>query len=553
MATFSQQFLAQLGRPGMLQGASDLGAAIGGIGGQIKEKRFQTELAGIDTTTLAGQIEAQEKLLGRETDPRVILQLQSEIRRLRNEQRELEQFGQSSTLTEAGTMASQAGDLVVLDDTIAKLRRMLDAPGLGIDQKRSIERRINDLTARRVGAKEINVDNETKELINLTNKIDDPALPDSEKVNYQARINTIRQNPTVVENYQKFQMGKYQFEEKQQEIKAKQWLDNNVATVNAFIADGDDKGLEDFIQNAGEYTDDAQAFAKKALEYKESRIKFQVQNANASRKPNVELYQKEIDLLPDELKENLGPAFNAYKDAAKKWNPKTETWEGGAASRSNASGFEKALQQRITAAQTTAATAAFTDNRNEKNLIKKLILEAKLNLDAAPTLTNQDRTAARLSVNARYAGLKARDKPSPEEFMAEVAKEEQSIVQDKIRAATERLDYLENYGKEAPVDDGDKGEPQSNEDIILEAMKDNPGRERKEVIKQLIAIGALPSSFKEKEEEEERETREERMIRENFPRGFVNRMERLGTRDERMERLGTREERMSDFRERRAE
>ena len=372
MATFSQQFLANLGNAGgMLQGASDLGGAIGGIGGQIKEKRFQTALAAIDTTTLAGQIKAQEKLLGRETDPRVILQLQSEIRRLRNEQRELEQFGQLSALTEEGMKASQAGDLAVLDTKIAELRGMLDAPGVGIDQKRSINSQINNLIEQRVGAKEINVDNETKELINLNNKIKDPTLPDSEKVKHQARIDTIRQNPTVVEKYQKFQMGKHQFEEKQQEIKAKQWLDNNVATINAFIADGDDKGLEDFIQNAGEYTDDAQAFATKALEYKESIIKFQVQNANASRKPNVELYQKEIDLLPDELKEDLGPAFNAYKEAAKKWNPKTETWEGGAASRSNASGFEKALQQRITAAQTTAAKAAFNDNRSEKNLIKK--------------------------------------------------------------------------------------------------------------------------------------------------------------------------------------
>ena len=40
MPTFSQQFLANLGGAGgMLQGFSDLGGAIGGVGGQIKEKR----------------------------------------------------------------------------------------------------------------------------------------------------------------------------------------------------------------------------------------------------------------------------------------------------------------------------------------------------------------------------------------------------------------------------------------------------------------------------------------------------------------------------------
>ena len=45
MATFSQQFLAQLGRPGMLQGAIELGAGIGGIGSQVKEKRILGEEA----------------------------------------------------------------------------------------------------------------------------------------------------------------------------------------------------------------------------------------------------------------------------------------------------------------------------------------------------------------------------------------------------------------------------------------------------------------------------------------------------------------------------
>lgn len=51
MATFSQQFLANLGNAGgMLQGASNLGAAIGGIPGQIKEKRVKQE----DAEALAG-------------------------------------------------------------------------------------------------------------------------------------------------------------------------------------------------------------------------------------------------------------------------------------------------------------------------------------------------------------------------------------------------------------------------------------------------------------------------------------------------------------------
>ena len=39
MATFSQQFLANLGRPPMAQGLFNLGAAIGGAPGQVRQRR----------------------------------------------------------------------------------------------------------------------------------------------------------------------------------------------------------------------------------------------------------------------------------------------------------------------------------------------------------------------------------------------------------------------------------------------------------------------------------------------------------------------------------
>ena len=134
MATFSQQFLAQLGRPGMLQGAIELGAGIGGIGGQIKEKRFQTELADIDTTTLAGQIKAQQKLLGRETDPRVVLQLQSEISRLRKLQAKeasLDAYiAANPEIPKAQQDLLTAGNLTVGQSmTLEKTRKELEAMG----------------------------------------------------------------------------------------------------------------------------------------------------------------------------------------------------------------------------------------------------------------------------------------------------------------------------------------------------------------------------------------------------------------------------------------
>ena len=58
MAKFSQQFLANLGRPAMTQGMFDLGAAIGGIPAAAKAKKLEEErrkkLAGFDPSTLQG-------------------------------------------------------------------------------------------------------------------------------------------------------------------------------------------------------------------------------------------------------------------------------------------------------------------------------------------------------------------------------------------------------------------------------------------------------------------------------------------------------------------
>lgn len=135
MATFAQQFLADLGGAGgMLQGASNLGAAIGGIGGQVKEKRFQTELADIDTTTLAGQIEAQQKLLGRETDSRVRLQIQNDIsslRKLQAKEASLDAYiAENPGIPLAQQDLLRAGNLTVRESmALEKARKELEAMG----------------------------------------------------------------------------------------------------------------------------------------------------------------------------------------------------------------------------------------------------------------------------------------------------------------------------------------------------------------------------------------------------------------------------------------
>ena len=121
MPTFSQQFLANLGTGGgMLQGFSDLGGAIGGIGGQIKERRRQDALLGYDTTTPEGRLGlATAKLkFAKTTEER--LELGKEIQAIREEMQkktaiagmgldaDLQNLVNTGALTPAGARSEQA-------------------------------------------------------------------------------------------------------------------------------------------------------------------------------------------------------------------------------------------------------------------------------------------------------------------------------------------------------------------------------------------------------------------------------------------------------------
>jgi len=143
----------------MLQGAANLGAAIGGVPSQMKEKRFQTELEAIDTTTYAGQIEAQQKLLRREKDPRVRLQIQNDISSIRKLQRKEESLDAYITANPGIPKAQQdllrAGSITIgTSINLEKTRKELEAVGeLNLTEREEVlvnaGMNINQLLARR--------------------------------------------------------------------------------------------------------------------------------------------------------------------------------------------------------------------------------------------------------------------------------------------------------------------------------------------------------------------------------------------------------------------
>jgi len=86
MATFSQGFLSSLGRPQMAESLFGLGQAIGGVPGQMKQRRQQEvlmqEMAQFDPTTLSGRKGMLLSQLAKTTDPQQRLVIGEQIRQI---------------------------------------------------------------------------------------------------------------------------------------------------------------------------------------------------------------------------------------------------------------------------------------------------------------------------------------------------------------------------------------------------------------------------------------------------------------------------------------
>lgn len=120
MATFSQQFLANVGRPQFAQGMFGLGQAIGGIPGQLEQSRLRQEMAQFDTTTLAGRKGMLQSQLEQAKDPQQRLALGEKISQI-EQQEQAEQL--KTTQTENVNNLANQIETELKDPELAKLVR----------------------------------------------------------------------------------------------------------------------------------------------------------------------------------------------------------------------------------------------------------------------------------------------------------------------------------------------------------------------------------------------------------------------------------------------
>jgi hypothetical protein len=492
MAKFSQQFLANLGRPEMAESLFGLGAAIGGLPGQVKEQRRKQE--------------------------------------------QLNRYDQIAQMSEQGIASAQSGDVANVTSRIEQLQQARENAKT-LEEKQSIEQSILKLQSLLPGAKQVAIGNNAKELVNIEQKLKSlPTGSTPQRLALQKRQEVLQQDPEAMEQFQQYQLNTWRFQQEGEKIKEEQWLDTNRGAILEAVQNGDTKALNSVIEGAGEYAEAAQKFADSSLRSAETMAQFEENSIERKMAPSVDYYVEQVDNLPEEIGQNLKTTLAAYKAVSEKgWDGKQ--WTAGL--RTRAKQLERELQGQLRAINSQIATSEYFEAKREDRATKEQIKKIEIKLDApmGSDYIKQGRIMAQ-------SLLKKGDELTQNDIMTQAT----ALYERDRRQLIQELASLTG---EEPVEEEEEEEEKYEDwqlEVIKKAMDANPNRSKKEVINALNKRGDLSSEAKTSEPTEREERmkalgpRDERM--DAIGTGFVARTNALGPREERMKSLGPREERI---------
>tara|TARA_B100001939_G_scaffold347675_1_gene370071 strand:+ start:33 stop:1505 length:1473 start_codon:yes stop_codon:yes gene_type:complete len=486
MATFSRGFLSSLGRPQMAEGLFNLGAAIGGVPGQIRERK--------------------------------------------KKEQELQAFNQMAQASEQGTAAALEGNVEGLQNQINQLIKMRDA-ATDINKKQNIQKAITNLQGQISGAKKISVGNKARELVNIEQQLASlPSGATAQRLALQKRQEVLQNDPEAMRQYQQYQLDTFRYEQAEKEVQAEQWLNSNRALMLEAIEAGDTDKLTSIIEGAGDYVGAAQKFANAALQSAENMAKFEENSMEQKIGPSVVYYTEQVNNLPEEIGKNLRSTLDAYTKVSE------EGWDGkqwNTAARIRAKRLEKDLQSQLRAINSQIATSAYFEGRREEARIKQQIKEIEIKLDTP--------MGSRYIKDGRIMAQTLLGKDEVTE--AEIYKYAQQLYDLDQQQLRQQLAALTG---EEPVEEEDfsvmVGNNLTTSSMVREAIS---RKGEKSVVKQLRDNGVSEEDIesligKKPDKAEELGILDQRI--EKQKRRFSD---ELGTRDERMAALGTREQRMA--------
>ena len=498
MAQFSQGFLSSLGRPEMSQSLFGLGAAIGGVPGQIKQRQ--------------------------------------------KEQEQLKRYDQISQMSQQGIASAQSGDVTGLTSRLEQLQQAKTAAKT-LEEKKSIGQMILKLQSLKPGAEKVAIGNNARELVNITEALTKTGLTSPARLALEEKRQKLMKDPRAVQQFHEYQMSQWNFEQKAEDIKAEQWLETNRGDILEAVQSGDTKALNDIIGDAGEYVEAAQRFADSSLKSAETMAKFEENSIERKMAPSVDYYTEQVNNLPEEISKNLKATLNAYKTVSEKgWDG--SQWTTGF--RTRAKQLERELKGQLSSINNQVATAKYAEARREDRVLKEQIKELELKIDAPMS-----------SDYIRQGRIMAQSLLKEDEELTESAIMEQAtaLYERDHRRNIQELAFLTG---EKPVEEGEEGGPYrtigGKKLTFAEVQEDVEKVGETKVRRLLKEQGATkedlefyfpPVLTKREKRMEALETRDERM--EAIGTGLVARTGALGPREKRIKALGPREERTSSL------
>ena len=501
MAKFGESFLQQLGSPGWSQGMFGLGEAIGGVQGQLQQKR--------------------------------------------KEQEQLKRYDQIAQMSEQGYASAQSGDVASLTARIDQLQQARENAKT-LEEKQAIGQSVLKLQSLLPGAEKASIGNNARELVNIDQSLQQPGLTETAKQTLRQKREDLMKDPRTMQQYQAYQMSQWNFEQAEDDVKAEQYLDENSQAINQAIQDNDPEALEKIVANSGEYSEAVQGFIRSASENNKVLETLREKRIELTTAPDIETHTKAIEALPEELRNQVQPLLDAYTKVSKEgWNPKTGTWSEG--SLINAKALQKKLTDTVFSLGNQAASNMYYSRLAEEKAVRKQIKKIELELEAP--MSSEYLKQGRIMLQAT---LPRGEVPS----LADIETQAKALFE---RDRNQLIQKLASLKGEEPVEEVEEVVEDDSPYRIIDGKKlsfsevqeDVEIHGENEVRRLLKERGATEEDiafyfpYEPTEREKRMEafgTRDERVSA--LGRGFVARTDALGTREERMKSLGSRAERM---------
>lgn len=274
--------------------------------------------------------------------------------RLEQERGAMQRFDQLSKATGQAQASALSGDPNALALNIRRLEEIRDAAPT-LEEKQAIDSRITQLRSMAPAAKQAGLKRDITAVSQIDNVLDglDARTDISEQQKSELREsltlrkNQLLDNPEIEQGYRQDQVNQFQFEQQELAMRESQYIRDNAKTFLDAIETGDQAQVDaakkavpdEFRLAVDKYITGAIRNEEINREFKERSIAMRTAPMTKTELDAI------VNQLPEEVRANVAPLVQQYKEAAKGWSDSTKQWTTDGLNKAKAA--EKALQARV--------------------------------------------------------------------------------------------------------------------------------------------------------------------------------------------------------------